>query len=104
MLYVAVFVSRYLDLFWVPPSRSFYLFIMKNIYIWTSIYIIILMTRIFARTREREKAWKLGSIAALGSLLAAPLVCLIFRGSRGTTFSEVRRQSCTSEVRLMYFV
>ena len=38
------------------------------------------MTRIYARTREREKAWKLGCYAAGGSLIAAPIVTIIFKG------------------------
>lgn len=36
------------------------------------------MLRVFARTREREKAWKLGAYALLGSLIATPIVGLIF--------------------------
>ncbi|EXJ66624.1 uncharacterized protein A1O5_10295 [Cladophialophora psammophila CBS 110553] len=89
ILYIAVFVTRYLDLFWVPPSASWWNFILKNFYIWSSIYIIILMTRVFARTREREKAWKWGAYATAASMLAAPLVCLTFNGPRRTTFTEV---------------
>ncbi|KIW30874.1 uncharacterized protein PV07_02566 [Cladophialophora immunda] len=89
ILYIVVFVSRYLDLFWVPPSASWWNFILKNFYIWSSIYIIILMTRVFARTREREKAWKWGAYATAASMLAAPLVCLTFNGPRRTTFTEV---------------
>ncbi|OAP64161.1 hypothetical protein AYL99_00133 [Fonsecaea erecta] len=89
ILYIAVFVTRYLDLFWVPPSASWWNFILKNFYIWSSIYIIILMTRVFARTREREKAWKWGAYATAASMLAAPLVCLTFNGPRRTTFAEV---------------
>ena len=41
------------------------------------------MTRVYARTREREKAWKLGGYAAAGSLVAAPFVTLIFEGTSG---------------------
>lgn len=80
LLYVAVFVTRYLDLFWVPPSYSRWNFVLKNFYIWSSIYIVILMTRVYARTREREQAWKLGGYSFGGSLVAAPLVTLVFRG------------------------
>ena len=47
------------------------------------------MTRVFARTREREKAWKWGAYATAASMLAAPLVCLTFRGPNQTTFFEV---------------
>lgn len=89
ILYIAVFVTRYLDLFWVSPATSLWNFILKNFYIWSSIYIIILMTRIYARTREREKAWKWGAYATAASMLAAPLVCLTFNGPRRTNFVEV---------------
>lgn len=89
LLYIAVFLTRYLDLFWVPPSASWWNFILKNFYIWSSIYIIILMTRIYARTREREKAWKWGAYAGGASLVAAPLVSLIFNGWTRSTFVEV---------------
>jgi len=89
LLYIVVFVTRYLDLFWVPPTASWWNFILKNFYIWSSIYIIVLMTRVFARTREREKAWKWGAYATAASMLAAPLVCLTFNGPRRTTFFEV---------------
>ncbi|EXJ83356.1 hypothetical protein A1O1_06977 [Capronia coronata CBS 617.96] len=89
ILYIAVFCTRYLDLFWVRPSLSWWNFILKNFYIWSSIYIIVLMTRVYARTREREKAWKWGAYAAGASFVAAPVVSLIFNGWRATTFVEV---------------
>lgn len=47
------------------------------------------MTRVYARTREREKAWKLGGYAFGASVVAAPLVSLIFNGVRGSTFIEI---------------
>ncbi|RMD39468.1 hypothetical protein DV735_g5650, partial [Chaetothyriales sp. CBS 134920] len=89
LLYITVFVTRYLDLFWVPPSRSWWNFILKNFYIWSSIYIVILMTRVYARTREREKAWRLGGYLLGACLLAAPLVSLIFNGVKGSVISEM---------------
>jgi ER lumen protein retaining receptor len=89
ILYIAVFLTRYLDLFWVNPATSWWNFILKNFYIWTSIYIIILMTRVYARTREREKAWRWGAYAAAASLVLAPLVSLIFNGWSGSSFFEV---------------
>lgn len=49
----------------------------------------MIMTRVFARTREREKAWKLGVYVAVGSLVSAPLISLIFNGWSGSTFVEV---------------
>jgi ER lumen protein retaining receptor len=47
------------------------------------------MTRVFARTREREKAWKWGAYTTVASMLAAPLICLTFNGPQRTTFFEV---------------
>ena len=47
------------------------------------------MLRIFARTREREKAWKLGAYALVGSMVAAPLIGLIFEGNAIFHFTEV---------------
>jgi ER lumen protein retaining receptor len=79
VLYTAVFVTRYLDLFTDKPSFSYWNFVLKNFYILSSIYIVILMTRIYARTREKEKAWKLGGFSLGGSLVAAPFIALIFR-------------------------
>ena len=89
ILYIAVFCTRYLDLFWVSPASSWWNFILKNFYIWSSIYIILLMTRVYARTREQEKAWKWGGYAAGASFVAAPVVSLIFNGWTRSTFSEV---------------
>jgi ER lumen protein retaining receptor len=86
---VAVFCTRYLDLFWVPPTRSWWNFILKNFYLWSSIYIILLMTRVYARTREREKAWKLGGYALGASIIGAPLVSLIFNGVKGSPMYEM---------------
>jgi len=37
------------------------------------------MLRVYARTREREAAWKLGAYCLGGALVLAPLVNLIFR-------------------------
>ena len=88
MLYAAVFCTRYLDLFWVSPASSVWNFILKNFYIFSSLYIITVMLRVFPRTREREKAWKFGGVSLGGAMVAAPFVSLIFR--RGdTSFMEV---------------
>ncbi|KAL8759026.1 MAG: hypothetical protein Q9199_001048 [Rusavskia elegans] len=54
-------------------------FVLKLFYLGSSFYIILLMTRVYARTREREKAWKFGSFCLAGSTVAAPLVLLIFK-------------------------
>lgn len=88
LLYVLVFCTRYLDLFWTSPTRSWWNFFFKNFYIWTSIYIIFIMLRVFARTREREKAWRLGAYALGGTVIATPLVGLIFEGTVIFRFTE----------------
>lgn len=77
MLYVAVFITRYLDLFWTPPFASIWNFVLKNFYILSSLYIIFLMMKIYARTREREKAWRLGAYCLGGSVLLAPIATAI---------------------------
>ncbi|KAL8808173.1 MAG: hypothetical protein Q9182_000237 [Xanthomendoza sp. 2 TL-2023] len=76
-------------------------FVLKLFYIGSSFYIILLMMRIYARTREREKAWKLGSLCLGGSLAAAPLVLLIFKRWHDYefhrvlwTFSEILESVC----------
>ncbi|CAD0085460.1 unnamed protein product [Aureobasidium vineae] len=51
---------------------------LKVFYISTSLYIVFLMTRVYARTREREKAWKMGLWSVLGSVVCAPVVAAIF--------------------------
>lgn len=45
--------------------------------------------RLFARTREREKAWRLGGYSFGASLIAAPLVTLMFRGWKGLHPTEM---------------
>ncbi|KAL8640274.1 MAG: hypothetical protein Q9228_002788 [Teloschistes exilis] len=45
--------------------------------------------RVFARTREQEKAWKMGSVCLGGSAAAAPLVLLIFKHWHYYNFHEV---------------
>ncbi|KAI9880828.1 MAG: hypothetical protein M1830_000264 [Pleopsidium flavum] len=88
-LYAAVFITRYLDLFWVPPGYALWNFVLKNFYILSSIYIVLLMMRVYARTREREKAWRLGAFCLGGSLIGAPLLTLIFRGWKGLHVMEI---------------
>jgi hypothetical protein len=48
------------------------------------------MMKVFPRTREKEKGWKLATYSALGSLVAAPIVTLIARrGFTSRPFTEV---------------
>ena len=88
MLYVGVFISRYLDLFWTPPSESVWNFVLKIFYILSSLYIIFLMMKVYARTREREKAWKLGAYCLGASVLLAPVVNVIAQ-RKGFSFFEM---------------
>ncbi|KAL8688119.1 MAG: hypothetical protein Q9218_005889 [Villophora microphyllina] len=64
-------------------------FVLKLFYIGSSFYIILLMMRVYARTREREKAWKMGSFCLGGSAAAAPIVLLIFKHWHEYSFHEV---------------
>ena len=97
MLYAAVFVARYLDL--LSPSSwsirahgpvviwnvSFKLFFLLSTF-----YTIFIMMKVFPRTRERERAWKLGIYSVVGSVVLAPIVILVFeRGFPGDWFLEV---------------
>ncbi|KAF7162119.1 hypothetical protein CNMCM5623_007564 [Aspergillus felis] len=78
MLYAAVFVTRYLDLFRGSGWRSFYLVFFKFFYIFSSFYIIFLMMKVYPRTRERERAWKMALGSVVLSLVLAPIVTPIF--------------------------
>jgi hypothetical protein len=78
MLYAAVFVTRYLDLFRGSGWRSFYLVFFKFFYIFSSFYIIFLMMKVYPRTRERERAWKMALGSIVLSLVLAPIVTPIF--------------------------
>jgi len=89
LLYILVFLARYLDLFWVPPWWMWWNFTLKLFYIASSAYIVWLMMRVFARTREKEQAWKLATWSLGPSLAAAPIVTLIFKGWAGSYFIEV---------------
>ena len=48
------------------------------------------MMKVFPRTREKEKGWKLATYSALGSLVGAPVVTVIARGGfTSRPFTEV---------------
>ncbi|KAI0998178.1 hypothetical protein K3495_g10014 [Podosphaera aphanis] len=77
-LYCLVFASRYLDIFlWNTIWNT----VLKVFYIFSSLYILYLMLRVYARTREREKAWKLGAGCLVASIIGAPIMMLIFQTS-----------------------
>ncbi|KAL8834952.1 MAG: hypothetical protein Q9170_003529 [Blastenia crenularia] len=102
ILYAVVFCSRYLDLFWSNPKHLPWNFVLKLFYIGSSFYIISIMTQAFARTREKERAWKLGGFSLGVSAAAAPLVLLVFRSWHPHyrfhevmwTFSEILESIC----------
>ncbi|KAF2669333.1 hypothetical protein BT63DRAFT_258899 [Microthyrium microscopicum] len=80
-LYILVFSTRYLDIFSTPIFKGFkyfYLFAVKLFYVGSSVYIVSLMTFAYARTREREKAWKFGIYCLTGALILAWPLCKIF--------------------------
>jgi hypothetical protein len=105
-LYAAVFLTRYLDIFKASITRDWehtWNFCLKIFYTVSSLYIILLMTRVYARTREREKAWKFGVYCFLASVIITPFWFLIFKKHIiGTstilrilwTFSEILESVC----------
>jgi ER lumen protein retaining receptor len=84
VLYALVFLSRYLDILHTYPfdnHTTLYLFSAKLFYIGTSLYIVFLMTFVYARTREREKAWKFGMWCLIvAAILAVPVNKVFERG------------------------
>lgn len=104
VLYAVVFCTRYLDLFWTKLSDNKWNFPLKIFYISSSFYIIYLMMRVYARTREREKAWKLGAIALGGAMFAAPFVTLINKGTGKTDIYEVSGSDCSFRGWLVCFI
>lgn len=90
-LYLLVFVSRYLDLF---APNTLWNIVFKIFYILSSIYILFLMLRVYARTRERETAWRLGAFCLIGSAVCAPFIMLIFSQKAKWGLQEVVFQLC----------
>lgn len=95
VLYAFVFLSRYLDIFHTHPFRTFqlfYLFTAKLFYIGTSVYIVFLMTFVYARTRERERAWKFGMwCLILAAVLTLP-VTWVFQTGPMVTLQDGNKQ------------
>ncbi|KAJ5156211.1 hypothetical protein N7492_009014 [Penicillium capsulatum] len=88
MLYALVFATRYLDIFasysWAFSKGGMGLvwnILFKLFYLASSIYIVFIMMKVFPRTREKERAWKIGIWSVLGSLGLAPIVVLVFERS-----------------------
>ncbi|PYH87779.1 hypothetical protein BO71DRAFT_162711 [Aspergillus ellipticus CBS 707.79] len=89
MLYALVFITRYLDLFSKQGWKYFYLVFFKLFYLLSSFYVVYLMMRVFPRTREKERAWKLAIISMGLSLVLAPIAIAIFyRGYPDRWFTE----------------
>jgi ER lumen protein retaining receptor len=104
-LYALVFCAGYPTLVMYAPSSSHWTFSLnvwalekekriqtktsKIFYILSSLYIIYFMMYVFARTREREKAWKLGAVCLGGATVLAPFVMLIFRKKKEWAVQEV---------------
>ncbi|KAF9885738.1 hypothetical protein FE257_012623 [Aspergillus nanangensis] len=85
MLYAMVFVTRYLDLFraggWAIPYNVFF----KLFYIASSFYIIYIMMKVFPRTRERERAWKL-AMGSVGIAIVLGPILAVLLGNEGWHF------------------
>ena len=84
MLYALVFMTRYLDIFsgasWAfsKDGALVWNMLFKLFYLGSAFYIVFIMMKVFPRTRERERAWKIGIWSVLGSLvLAPPLIFLL---------------------------
>ncbi|KAJ5997068.1 hypothetical protein N7522_008728 [Penicillium canescens] len=83
LLYGIVFIFRYLDLFSSYTWSGFgtwhtaYNVSFKLFYLISSFYLIFLIFKVYPRTRERERAWKLGMWSTLGSFVMAPIAILI---------------------------
>lgn len=92
ILYAFVFVTRYLDLFRASAWATVYNPFFKLFYILSSFYIILLMMKMYPRTRETERAWKLALVAVGGSLVLSPILIPIFyKGYPYHWFTEVRQ-------------
>jgi hypothetical protein len=92
LLYVLVFSTRYLDILTTNPFQSglaVWNTCLKIVYIATSAYVVFLMMRVFARTREKEYGWKLATWSLAGSLAATPVVLWLFEGWDYLSFMEV---------------
>lgn len=88
-LYALVFVARYVDLLTVPWGHFIYNTMFKLFYIASSLYILFLMLRVYARTREEEREWKVSAIILGGSAVAAPILKMIFGKGELSWFIEV---------------
>ncbi|KAJ5834721.1 ER lumen protein retaining receptor [Penicillium robsamsonii] len=83
LLYGVVFIFRYLDLllpitYRVRTWHAIWNVFFKLFYITSSAYLITLMMKVYPRTRETERAWKLGLWSVAGSVVLAPISIWLF--------------------------
>ncbi|KAK6532710.1 hypothetical protein TWF281_006888 [Arthrobotrys megalospora] len=75
-LYLLVFLTRYIDLFWI--SFGWWNTTLKIFYICSSSCILFLMMGTFPRTREPQKALRFGAYCLCGSLiLTMPVTAIL---------------------------
>jgi hypothetical protein len=106
LLYAVVFVTRYLDL--LNPEtwsiRTYGKAVIWNVsfklfFITSALYTIFIMMKVFPRTRERERAWKLGTYSVIISIVLSPIAILIFeRKFPPHWFLEVSNGTSTSAI------
>jgi hypothetical protein len=96
LLYGVVFIFRYLDLLdgnsWDIKHGGFgtlWNLSFKFFYLSSSFYLVFIMMKVYPRTRERERAWKLGIYSVMGSLVMAPIMMAIFKDWPSQWFLEI---------------
>lgn len=105
LLYGVVFIFRYLDLLDPHTYKSgtwhgIWNVCFKLFYLLSSSYLIFLMMKIYPRTRERERAWKLGLWSVAGSVVLAPIsIWLLDAEPYNSWFLEVSRKSSSIHIR-----
>jgi hypothetical protein len=109
LLYGVVFIFRYLDLLegrsWDVKHGGFgtlWNLSFKFFYLTSSFYLVFIMMKVYPRTRERERAWKLGIYSVLGSLVMAPIMMTITKDWPTHWFLEVRTIDSHPRALLIY--
>lgn len=88
MLYVLVFLTRYADLLRPGGWQLPYNLVFKFFYFISSFYTIFLMMKVFPRTRERERAWKM-ALGSVGFSIALAPIVFFTNYNRPLWFEEV---------------
>ncbi|KAB8360597.1 hypothetical protein FH972_024335 [Carpinus fangiana] len=93
LAYLIVFVARYIPTVWFPTDASTWHTIwnvsLKIFYITSSAYILFIMTKLYARTQERQMAVRIGGISGGVALCMAPFAMMIFTNKRYWSFAEL---------------